>query len=220
MKTLSFIAAAVAALTVSTAANAGFVVYSDPVAFAAAAGALHTETFASAPLSGVTTANYSHVFNDFTLSSAANGNYSGIVNNTYNGDGGAPASFIGQNFYGWGSSAGNQGPTSTFTVAGASAFGFDFFNTDLTDRYAISINGIDRGAIGYISSGFFGVIANGPDAINQVQIRTAAFGGYVSSAGVDNVRVASHALPEPSALLLTAGALLALGGVRRRKNGR
>ena len=220
MKTLSLIASAVLALAANTSANAAFVVYSDPVAFAAAAGSLHTETFASAPLSGNTTANYSRAFTDFTLSSAANGNYSGIVNNTYNGDGGAPASFLGQNFYGWGSNAGNTGPTSTFTVAAASAFGFDFFNTDSTDRYTISINGVDRGAIGYISNGFFGVIANGADHINQVQIRTASFGGYVSSAGVDNVRVAANVVPEPSALALTAGALLAVAGVRRRKNAR
>ena len=218
MKTLGLIAVAVAALSVNTAAHAGFVVYSDSAAFAAAAGALHTETFASAPLSGTTTANYSGVFADFTLSSTANRNYSGIVNKTFNNDGGAPASFVGQNFYGWGNSAGNQGPTSTFTLAGASAFGFDFFNTDTTDRYAISINGVDRGAIGYFTSGFFGVIATGADKVNQVQIRTASFGGYVSSAGVDNVRVAAQALPEPSALLLTAGALLALAIGSRRKN--
>lgn len=216
MKTL---VAAAAALIVSTAANAAFVVYSDPVAFAAAAGSLHTESFASAPLNA-STASYSRVFTDFTLSSVANGNLSGVVNGTFNGDGGAPASFLGQNFYGWGSSAGGVASTSTFTVAGASAFGFDFFNTDTTDRYAIAINGTDRGAIGYFTNGFFGVIATGADHINQVQIRTASYGGYISSAGIDNVRVAANAVPEPSALLLTAGALLALGAARRRKNAR
>ncbi len=220
MKTLSLIAAAIA-LTAASTANAGFVVYSDATAFAAAAGALHTETFASAPLSGVTTANYSRVFTDFTLTSVSHSNYSGIVNSVYNGDNYAPAAgFNGQNFYGWGSSAGNQGPTSTFTLTGATAIGFDFFNTDSTDNYAISINGVDRGGIGYFTSGFFGVIATGADQINQLQIRTNSFGGYVSSAGVDNVRVAARALPEPSALVLTAGALLALAGVRRRKNAR
>ncbi len=220
MKTLSLIAAAVA-LTAASTANAGFVVYSNASAFAAAAGSLHNETFASAPLSGVTTTNYSRVYSDFTLSSVSHGNYSGIVNNVYNGDNYAPASgFTGQNFYGWGSSAGNQGPTSTFTLTGATAIGFDFFNTDTTDNYLISVNGIDRGGIGYFTSGFFGVIATGGDVISQLQIRTNSFGGYVSSAGVDNVRVAAHALPEPSALLLTAGALLAVAGVSRRKNAR
>lgn len=215
VKTLKLIATAAVTLAASLSAQAAFVVYTDAGAFAAAAGTVSTETFASAPVS-YTTSNYSQAFSSFTLSSVANGDHSGVRT------GGA------NQYYGWGQAAlngsytgnGNVAPTSTFTLTNVSAFGFDFFNNDPTDSYNIHVNGADVGDINTSSSGFFGVVATAGDVINQVVLSTRSYGGVVDNAGIDNVRVSANNVPEPSALLLTAGALVALGFGSRRKNRR
>lgn len=214
MKLIKILATLSAAALVLPA-HAGLTVYTDQAAFQAAAGTTTVETFSAAPL-GASTNAFSGTFNGFSLTSQSNGNYSGIVNTTYNGDGGMPSSFAGQNFYGLGSSAGDAGPTSSFTFAsGTRAFGFDFFNTDSTDRYSITVNGITQVAIDYFSSGFFGIVATGGDTFSSASIQSDDFGGYVSTVGLDNILVDVTSVPEPTGLALLGIALFGFAAARR-----
>lgn len=218
MKLIKLLAtsATLSAAVLAFPAHAALTTYTNQAAFQAAAGATTVETFSASPLQS-STSNFSGTFNGFSLTSQSNGNFSGIVNNTYNSDSGMPASFAGQNFYGLGSSAGNAGPTSNFAFAsGTRAFGFDFFNTDTTDRYSITVNGITQIAIDYFSSGFFGIVATGGDTFSSASIQSAAFGGYVSTVGLDNIRVASTSVPEPTGLALLGIALFGFAAARRK----
>lgn len=196
-------------------AQATLTTYTNLAAFQAAAGATSLETFSAAVVNR-TTLNYSGRFNGFSLSSAANSNFSGIVSSAYNTDSGVPVSFNGQNFYGWGNSAGSAGPTTTFTFTGpATAFGFDFFNTDTTDRYSLIVNGFNQTVINFKTSGFFGIVATAGETFSIASIQSASFGGYVSTAGLDNVRVSAN-VPEPTGLALFGVALFGFAAARRK----
>src|SRR6218665_133657 len=107
------LAAVLAALT--GASHAAIVMYTDLAAFNAAAGLTTLETFGSATL-GVSTANYSGVFNGFSLSGLGNGDLTGIANGAIAipiagsaPNAAFPAGFAGQNFYGWGDFGGYGG---------------------------------------------------------------------------------------------------------------
>lgn len=226
MKKMKLVAA-VAALGVaclSTSAHATLTVYTDMNAFLAAAGTTTMETFSSGR-TGYSDSNFSGSFNGFSLSSVSNGDFSGIAtgsiasggdNSSING------SFSGQKFYGWGegtgAASGNVGPTTTFNFGGpVTAFGFTWFNTDVTDNYSVIVNALNQVALNFASSGFFGIVATGGETFSTASIQTSSFGGYISTAGIDNVRVAAAAVPEPESLALLGLALAGLGLSRKRR---
>jgi hypothetical protein len=228
--------------------HAGFVMYTDLAAFNAAAGLTTIETFDGATL-GVSTANYSGVFNGFTLTSLGNGDLTGIANGAIavpiaNSLPNAPfpAQFAGQNFYGWGDFGGYGGtperggpPESKFGLTGANktAVGFDYFNTDVSDAYSAWINYTPTSsdavhmailpATSVARTGFVGFVATDGDVINSLDLRYAGSGGYISTVGLDNVRVSAavvdvpEAVPEPASLALIAIGLTAMAAVRRRR---
>lgn len=216
MKTLKIAATlvALAAATFVLPAQATLVTYTNLAAFQAAAGTTSLETFSNAAL-GTSTGNFSGSFNKFTLSSVSNGDRSGIANGSISGSDTPPAAFNGQNFYGWGEGDGNNGPTSTFTfAAGTRAFGFDWFNTDTTDSYSVTINGLTQTVFNFNASGFFGVIATNGESFSTATIQNASFGGYVQTEGLDNVRVGN--VPEPGSIALLGLALAGVAVARRK----
>ena len=221
MKVVRVIVLSAVAVLLTARAEASLLTFTNLASFQAAAGATSVETF-SAAVVGFSTTNFSGSFNRFSLSSVSNGDNSGISTGSMTGGGDnfpIPAPFAGQNFYGWGSVDGNVGPTSTFTfAAGTTAFGFDWFNTDVTDTYSLTING--QTFVGppfslagtSASSGFFGVVATGGDTFTTATIQTSSMGGFISTEGLDNVRVSS--VPEPATMSLLA---IGLGGFGLRK---
>ena len=221
------IAAVIAASAITTSAQATLTTYTNLAAFQAAAGTTTLEDFSSAAL-GYSNSNYSGTFNGFSLSSVSNNNLSGIANGTIANFGDnflIPAAFNGQHFYGWGNgNAGGVGPTTTIDFGGpATALGFDWFNTDPNDTYSLTVNALTATALydnvnGPASSGFFGIVATNGETFNSATIQTAHAGGYISTEGIDNLRVSTAAtVPEPATLSILGLGLAVLGFSRRRK---
>ncbi len=217
LKTLS-IAAALTAAVFALPAQAALVTYTNLAAFNAASGATTVETFSNATV-GFSTSNYSGAFKGFSLTSVANGDRSGIAQGTIANGGDdtvIPAAFNGQNFYGWGEgNDGGVGPTTTFTFnKPTTAFGFDWFNTDVTDSYSVTVNGVSNTVFTITSSGFFGIIATAGDTFTKATIQTVSAGGYISTEGLDNVRVSN--VPEPTGVALLGIAMAGLAMARRK----
>ncbi|MBV0881517.1 PEP-CTERM sorting domain-containing protein [Noviherbaspirillum sp. L7-7A] len=219
LKTFTAIAALACAAT-TIPAHATLTTYTDLAAFQAAAGLTTVETFSSATV-GFSTANYAGSFKGFSLSTVANGDNSGISTGSlsWGDDTAIPSNFAGQNFYGWGDSGdGYVGPTTLFTFDNAvTAFGFDWFDTDYTDSYSVTINGLTETVFNTLSSGFFGVVGTDNESFTSASIQTAYFGGFISTEGLDNVRVS--AVPEPTGVALFGIALVGLITARRRSRG-
>ena len=226
----NILASALLGLT-ALSAHAATISFTDQATWSAAAGPSLLETFSSAPL-GTSAVYGPTAFNGFTVSATNNGN--GVVEGIANGSiGGAfdntavPGSFNGQNFFGWGNiptANGNTGPTITITFGGPIfAFGFDWFNTDQTDRYKITLSDgttltnppfIEAGA--GAASGFYGVTSD--IAITSLTISSQTSGGIVSTEGFDNFRTSgSSSVPDGGTTAALLG--LALGGIAavRRK---
>lgn len=208
-------------LVFAGSAHAAITTFTNLGTFTGSAGTTTLENFSAAPV-GFSTANFNGTFTGFSLAAASNGNNTGIATGTMASSGDntpIPGAFAGQNFFGWGNVFGSPGATSVFTpLIGATAFGFDFFNTDSTDDYTVAVNGIVLGSINFVSSGFLGFVANAGDTINSVTIKSRATGGYVSTAGIDNVRVSAPAVvPEPMSLMLVGVGLAAAALTRRNK---
>lgn len=218
-KTLA-LTAAVASAAFALPAQATLTSYNSLTTFQAAAGTTTVETFTAATL-GATTANYAGSFNGFNLTSVSNGDKSGIATSAFNsGDNyPIPLLFAGQKFYGWGEGNGGTGPTTTFSfVKPTIAFGFDWFNTDLTDDYSVTVNSLTQTVFAKAGSsaaqGFFGIIATGGESFTSARIQNVSNGGFVSTEGLDNVLV--RAVPEPTSIALFGIALLGVAAARRK----
>lgn len=220
MKALNIFATGVtlACAAIAVPAHATLTTYTSLAAFQAAAGSTTVETFSSASV-GTSTGSYAGAFNGFTLSSTGNGDFSGIATGQIASSADnapIPGTFLGQKFYGWGDSGnGNVGPTSLFSFTkAATAFAFDWFNTDYSDVYSVTVNGLTQDVFNISSNGFFGIVATNNETFTTASIQTATFGGFISTEGLDNVRVS--AVPEPTGIALFGIALLGLAAARRR----
>ena len=213
-----------AALAMAGSAQATVTSYTDASAFAAAAGSVTVETFGTAPTgqfgTGMTFGPVA--FTGFSVSGAPNDNYVGIATGTIanaGDDSAIPAVFAGQKFLGWGNGAGVSIGSITFHFnAPTTAFGFDWFNADGSDKYAVQLptgeTYSDPPFIAPSSAEFFGLISTTP--FTNITIVQTTASRYISTAGIDNVRVSGIAVPEPAALGLLVAGLLGVFGIRRR----
>ena len=220
-------AAGIGLATIASGASAQtYTVYTNQAAFLAAAGAGTLETFTSAPVATLTTGStFGPIsYTGFTLSGNGMGDNAGISKTGYYTA--APAGFSGQNFYSWGNGsgvgAGNAGPTSVFTfgTGGTTAFGFDWYNRDGTDRYSLTIAGgptYVNPPFSYATTGFFGVISD--TAFSSASIQTYNYGGTIAGMGMDNIFVANapSALPEPATWAMMILGVGAAGYSLRRR---
>jgi hypothetical protein len=205
--------------------------YSSLAAFQAAAGPTTLETFNSMA-TGVYGGPGAFSFNTtagLTISGNGNGDNVGISGDPSftppNGSGNyyfftdCPQNFSDNTGC---SGNGNTGPTTIFSNAGTlTALGFDFHNYDSSDRYRITVNGVNYdNVITFGASGFFGITST--TGFSSLQIATLSFGGVVSPVTIDNVRFApsgatSGAVPEPAAWAMMIAGFGGVGGLMRRR---
>jgi hypothetical protein len=237
-----------AATLLSTGTNAATVVYTDRASFEAAAQAggknIQTETFSSASVGNFpripATTNFSQAFDGFTITGNAgtNNNYVGIATGVTAGTGvntPIPANFLGQNYVTWANNGSTTFIGNIVSVvlnfnAATTAFGFDWFNTDQTDQYTLTLgNGAAYTAPpftfagGSASTGFFGLVSD--TLFTTATITNNANGGYISDEGFDNVTTngvgSSNPVPEPATwALMLAGFGLVGAAMRTRKDHR
>jgi PEP-CTERM motif len=207
--------------------EAATITYTNLAAFQTAAGLTTLENFASSTPFNTTGAFGPTSYAGFSLTGNGNGNNIGVHSGAVTSDNTPiPASFTGQQFFGFGNAAGGVISPIVFTFASPiTAFGFDWFNTDVTDQYTLSINGINYSGPPFTvttsstaTSGFFGVVSDTP--FSTASIFNQFNGGFISDEGFDNVRTSAAAtaatVPEPSTLVLVLGGLVGTLRVARR----
>jgi hypothetical protein len=233
MKKVCLMAASVAAFLVPCMASAQVVSYTDKATFLTAAGTTQTETFASSTPGRFTSAGgtFNRTFDGFSVTGQDFGNYVGIATGAVSSSGPnvpIPTSFTGQNYLTWANITGNVITLTINFNQATTAFGFDWFNTDLTDQYNIAVTGsgnysgppftVVPGATG--TSGFFGLISSTP--FTSATITNNFFGGYISDEGMDNFITngqgsANPAVPEPATWAMMIIGVGATGAAMRRR---
>jgi len=205
------------------------VTFTNLALFQAAAGATVLEDFTAAAPFNATGAFGPTAYTGFSLTGNGNGNQIGVHSAALGGvlQPPLPASFAGQQFFGWASATGGPGTIGTLTftfVNPIKAFGFDWFNTDTNDRYKVTVLGVDYSdppfstipAQGVAATGFFGIVSDTP--FTTLTISNVIFSGNITDEGFDNVRTSAAPVPEPATLLLVAtGSLMAIR--RKRTSG-
>lgn len=224
----------------AASASATETAYTNKAAFQTAAGLTQTETFTTATtglfasVGGVFNAS----FDGFKVTGQNNGNYVGIAQGVTGSSGvntPIPSVFLGQNYLTWANAhtgLPRTGAIISLTInfnKATTAFGFDYFDTDVTDSYSINLPG---GAVynsppfalasgGSASTGFFGLVSSTP--FTSVEITNNQFGGYISDEGFDNVITNGAGsvvggVPEPTtwAMLVSGFGLVGFAARRRR----
>lgn len=228
MKRSLIVAACVFAASTATAQTS----YTNKSAFLTAAGTTQTETFSSAPVGAFTTTagTFNANFDGFSVTGRNNGNYVGIATGAVSSSGPntpIPGVFVGQNFLSFANQTGGIVSMTINLNQATTAFGFDWFNTDLTDSYAVNIPG---GTVfnsppftlagSSATQGFFGLVSSTP--FTSVVITNNRTGGYLSDMGLDNFVTNGFgsvvgSVPEPSTWAMMLIGFGAIGASMRRK---
>ena len=228
MKKLSILASA-AALSVSAVSHAALISTTDQAAFNAGVVGLSSviETFDSATPGIINQAG--QAFPNFTVS-WVNGTGSNmavyITDNTFAGAQFAP--FTSSQHLGWAedselfNGSGTNGPTVTITFDSAiSGVSFDWYDTDSTDEYLLSVDGNNvsfPSATSFDGSTFFGVFDDS-SVFTTLTFTSTSPGGFVEEMGLDNLTIYGQqraAVPVPATFGLLGLGLASLVLVRRR----
>ncbi|MEZ6135345.1 MAG: hypothetical protein R3C53_10590 [Pirellulaceae bacterium] len=217
--------------------DAGLITYTDQSSFAAATAGL---TFASQDFSSATSGalskNTAHDFGGF--SATAVDNTTGSNNMVFYI---APASFSGAQYspftnsqhLGWaedppgiGNGSGQYGPTVTIQFdAPQTAVSFLFLDSDVTDEYRLSVDGVNvafpSNSSSFRGAFFFGLI-NSTDSISTLVFSAdnTSPGGVVEEFGIDDLRFSlANTVPEPMSVTIWSLGILGLAsGTRRRRS--
>lgn len=234
---MKYLAVAIAALAILPGVASAQTSYTDKATFLAAAGSTQTETFSSATTGNFASTGgvFNAAFDGFSVTGQNNGNYVGIATGNTSSSGpdrSIPTSFTGQKYLTWANITGGIVSLTINFNAATTAFGFDWFDTDVTDSYSVQIPGGTTfnsppftlaGATA--STGFFGLVSANP--FTSVVITNVRNGGYISDEGMDNFITngagsVNGAVPEPASwamMILGMGAVgFAMRSAKRRSN--
>jgi hypothetical protein len=236
MKKIVLMASAAAMCLIGTATSAQVVSYTDKATFLAAAGSTQTETFSSAPVGSFASSGgvFNSAFDGFTVTGNNFGNYVGIATGPTSSSGPnttIPANFTGQNYLTWANITGNVITLTINFNQATTAFGFDWFNTDVTDQYNVAVTGsgnfsgppftVVPGSSSVGTNGFFGLISTTP--FTTATITNNFFGGYISDEGMDNFitngvgSANPGAVPEPATWAMMIFGFGVTGSAMRRR---
>lgn len=233
MNKTMLLAAASLFSVIAADASAQVTAYTDKAAFTAAATSggrnVQTETFSSATAGNFASSGgvFNAAFDGFSITGQNFGNYVGIATGVTANSGvntPIPASFLGQNYLTWANIAGGIVSLTINLNSATTAFGFDWFNTDVTDQYNVAVAGGQNYSgppftVGG-NTGFFGLVSTTP--FTSIVITNNFNGGYISDEGMDNFITngqgsANGGVPEPATWAMMLLGVGALGAAMRRR---
>lgn len=202
--------------------------YTDEAAFNADSAALTflMEDFTSST-AGALAFDTTYNFNGFSASASQNttgSNNTGFEIFPVGHTGSQHAPFTTSQYLGWAedtpnkNGSGGYGATVTLNFATQlNALAFNFLDSDRTDEYHLSIDGVDIMSAfpsfgsSYDSAGFFGVLDISGISSVIFSADSTSPGGYVEEFGIDNVRTSQiTSVPEPSTLAIFGLGILGL----------
>jgi hypothetical protein len=222
-------------LLIGAAAQATETAYTDKATFLTAVGVVNNETFQAASVGNFASAGgvFNATFDGFKIAGQNNGNYVGIASGPTASGGQntpipSPFTVPGNQYLTWANITGGIVSLTVNFNKATTAFGFDYFDTDVTDSYQINLPGgtvynsppFALASGGLASTGFFGLTSTTP--FTSVIITNAQFGGYISDEGVDNVLTNGAGsvvggVPEASTWVMLVGGFGLVGVASRRR---
>ena len=237
---MKFLIAILTVLVMTTQSQAGIMVFTDQAAFNAATSGL---TFGSEDFSSSTPAllpdNTAVGFNGFTATSTEVGGTSAFYVAPDDFAGAQHAPFTSSQHLGWAESVSTsefrfigstgEGPTISLDFdSPVNAASFQFLDSDNTDEYTLSIDGVSVPTFpstidnSFDGAFFFGIFDDTGTFSNLTfAAPVPSTGGFVEEFGIDNIQFSNagspDVVPEPTSLAIFLGVAISAIPVRRRR---